>query len=268
MEHNQIIGEGSTAQVMIFSPTEVVKLFHDHISDDLVEHEYTINKIILRSGLPVPEVRWSKPISGKRALIYRRVEGTTLTSLLSSQPKKTLHHLKRMAALQVSVHDKKLSTLPSQFGVLKQKIMSVKELNENDKKRIIKELEELPLGKCICHGDFHPDNILITKDETVIIDWCDATSGNPMADLARTLLILRYGGLKDRTSFLNFITILYVRKFLAMYYRKSYTRHYQFSSKALNRWMIPIAAARLSENLPDIEKKLLLSFISKKSKGS
>jgi serine/threonine protein kinase len=263
LEQKELIGEGSTAQVTIFSPTEVAKLFHDYISDDFVEHEYRINKIILQSGLSVPEVRWSKPISGKRALIYRRVEGTTLTSLLSSQPKKALHYLKRMASLQVSVHDKKISTLPSQFEVLKQKIISVKELNEDDKKRIIKDLEELPRGKCLCHGDFHPDNILITKDNAVIIDWCDATCGNRMADLARTLLILRYGGLQDRTSFLNFRTTLYVRKLLAMYYRKSYTRHYQFSLKALDSWMVPIAAARLSENLPDFEKKLLLSIINK-----
>jgi aminoglycoside phosphotransferase (APT) family kinase protein len=263
LEHNELIGEGSTAQVVIFSSTEVAKIFYDHISDDFIEHEYSIHKNILQSGLSVPEVRWGKPIFGKRALIYRRVEGTTLTSLLSSQPKKALHYLKRMAALQVSIHDKKLSTLPSQFEVLKQKIMSVKELSEDDKKRIIKELEELPRGKCVCHGDFHPDNILITKNKAVIIDWCDATSGNRIADLARTILILCYGGLQDRTSFLNFRTTLYVRKLLAMYYRKSYTRHYQFSIKTLESWMVPIAAARLSENLPDFEKELLLSIINK-----
>ncbi|MGM0803889.1 MAG: phosphotransferase family protein [Bacillota bacterium] len=262
MEHNELIGEGSTAQVVIFSPTEVAKIFHDHISDDFVEHEYSIHKNILQSGLPVPEVRWGKPIPGKRALIYRKVEGITLTSLLESQPQKALHYLKRMATLQNSVHEKKLSTLPSQFDVLKQKIISVKELSEDYKKRIIKKLEELPFGICLCHGDFHPDNILITRDDAVIIDWSDATSGNRMADLARTLLILRYGGLQDRTSFLN-LTTLYARKFLAMYYRKSYTRHYQFSSRDLESWMVPIAAARLSENLPDFEKKVLLSIINK-----
>ncbi|WP_416730919.1 phosphotransferase family protein [Fictibacillus sp. JL2B1089] len=264
MEHNVLIGEGSTAQVVIHSPTEVAKIFHDHISDDFVEHEYLIHKNILQSGLLVPEVRWGKPIPGKRALIYEKVEGITLTKLLESQPQKALHYLKKMATLQNSVHEKKLSTLPSQFEVLKQKIMSVKELNGDDKKRINKGLEALPLSNSLCHGDFHPDNILVTKDECFfIIDWCDATSGNRMADLARTLLILCYGGLQDRTSFLNFRTTLYARKLLAMYYRKSYTRHYQFSLKPLASWMVPIAAARLSENLPDFEKKVLLSIINK-----
>lgn len=263
MEHKQIIGEGSTARVINFSPNEVVKLFHGHISDDFVEHEYKVNKMINQLRLSVPEVRCSKPIFRKRALIYKRVEGTTLTSLLESQPRKALHHLRRMATLQASVHEKELPTLPTQFDVLKQKISSVKELTQDQKKRILEELEKLPKGKSLCHGDFHPDNILITKDNAVIIDWVDATCGNRMADLARTLLILRYGGLQDRTSFLNFRTTLYVRKLLAMYYRKSYTRHYQFSLKTLESWMIPIAAARLSENHPDFEKKLLLSIINK-----
>ncbi|MED1865228.1 aminoglycoside phosphotransferase family protein [Fictibacillus nanhaiensis] len=263
MEQKQIIGKGSTAQVIIFSPSEVAKVFHDHISDDFVEHEYSIHSIISRSGLKVPKVRWSKPISGKRVLIYQKIEGDTLTSLLESQPQKVLHYLRRMATLQASIHDKKLSSLPSQFDVLQQKIISVKELNKDQKKRILDELEKLPKDKCLCHGDFHPDNILITKDDAVVIDWCDAASGNRMADLARTILILRYGGLKDSTSFLNYTTTLYVRKFLAMYYRKSYTRHYQFSSRVLESWMLPIAAARLSEDLPDTEKKLLLTIITK-----
>lgn len=76
-----------------------------------------------------------------------------------------------------------------------------------------------------------------------------------MADLARTLLILRFGGLSEDISSINLRTILYVRKFLAKYYKNSYNRHYAFSAESLNKWMVPIAAARLSEKLPHHEKR-------------
>lgn len=44
-------------------------------------------------------------------------------------------------------------------------------------------------------ADFHPDNVLLAARGPVIIDWPDATRGQPLADVARTSLLLRLGGL-------------------------------------------------------------------------
>ena len=43
----------------------------------------------------------------------------------------------------------------------------------------------------LCHGDFSPENIIVTKSgKLVAVDWVHATQGNASADVARTYLLL------------------------------------------------------------------------------
>ncbi|MFC2013409.1 phosphotransferase family protein [Chloroflexota bacterium] len=56
------------------------------------------------------------------------------------------------------------------------------------KEVVLEALEQLPDGSAVCHGDFHPRNIIISSRGPVIIDWANATQGNPLADVAWILL--------------------------------------------------------------------------------
>ena len=48
--------------------------------------------------------------------------------------------------------------------------------------------------RSVCHGDFHPLNVLVDRDESMVIDWTDAALGDRHGDVARThLLSLRRG---------------------------------------------------------------------------
>ena len=42
----------------------------------------------------------------------------------------------------------------------------------------------------LCHGDLHPSNVILTRDGPVIVDWFDASRGDPVADVARSSLML------------------------------------------------------------------------------
>jgi aminoglycoside phosphotransferase (APT) family kinase protein len=43
----------------------------------------------------------------------------------------------------------------------------------------------------VCHGDFHPLNVLVQGESTHVIDWTDACLGDRNGDAARLLLLLR-----------------------------------------------------------------------------
>jgi aminoglycoside phosphotransferase (APT) family kinase protein len=45
--------------------------------------------------------------------------------------------------------------------------------------------------RVICHGDFHPLNVVVDGDAASVIDWTDAGLAPREADVARTLLIFR-----------------------------------------------------------------------------
>jgi aminoglycoside phosphotransferase (APT) family kinase protein len=47
----------------------------------------------------------------------------------------------------------------------------------------------------VLHLDLHPDNVILTPDGPVVIDWRNATEGPPALDLAMTALILAQASL-------------------------------------------------------------------------
>jgi Ser/Thr protein kinase RdoA (MazF antagonist) len=55
-------------------------------------------------------------------------------------------------------------------------------LPERIRRRIRERLDELPDEERVCHGDFHPDNVLLGEGGPVIIDWGPASAGHPLAD--------------------------------------------------------------------------------------
>jgi Ser/Thr protein kinase RdoA (MazF antagonist) len=116
-------------------------------------------------------------------------------------------------------------------------------------------LAGMPDGDAPCHGDLHPRNILMTPRGPVIIDWIDATRGNPLADLARSLLLLaqttRSCASPPRDSV--------ARRFLAGYQRR-YFQLRPAGREQLAAWRPIVAAARLSENIPQ-ERDWLLSLL-------
>src|ERR671924_42075 len=63
-------------------------------------------------------------------------------------------------------------------------------------------LEQLPDGDRLCHGDFHPANVLVGKRGPVAIDWHRAARGDPMGDLARSRVILAAGFVPPKSPWL------------------------------------------------------------------
>ena len=61
----------------------------------------------------------------------------------------------------------------------------------DDRHEMTSLIASLPDGDCVLHGDFHPNNILITEDNTpVIIDFMNVCYGTKSFDIARTYFLI------------------------------------------------------------------------------
>jgi thiamine kinase-like enzyme len=82
--------------------------------------------------------------------------------------------------------------LPSQRESLKYSIRAKDYLTAAEKEAVITILEGLPIKQQLCHGDPNPGNIILRDGKAVIIDWMDASIGNPEADLAEYIVMIKY----------------------------------------------------------------------------
>jgi Ser/Thr protein kinase RdoA (MazF antagonist) len=71
-------------------------------------------------------------------------------------------------------------------------IARAEHLTEAEKTLVNNYMDGLPEGNRLCHFDFHPDNVILTDKGPITIDWMTACKGEPVADAARTFIMLKY----------------------------------------------------------------------------
>ena len=111
-------------------------------------------------------------------------------------------------------------------------------------------------GDSVCHGDFHPDNVMMTADGPVLIDWPGATRGVPEADFARTLLLMTTASLPPHVSLLRRGLVNALRALYTRTYRRAYPRLTGVSQEQVQAWMLPVCAARFDDNILEDEPAL------------
>ena len=244
------IALGRTAEIHAWGDGQVLKLFYAWFEPESIEFEQRMGRAVHASGLPVPAVGEIVRVDGRAGLIYERVDGVSMWSILPKKPWLLFRFARQTAELHAGMHaNATRPEIPAQRRRLEYKLNHAETLPANLKEAALSALACLPDGEAICHGDFHPDNILFTPDRAVVIDWIDASLGNPLADVARTSIIL-LGAAAAQVP--NRLLAAFVRLFHAIYLRH-YFRLRPGGEAEYRRWLPVVAAARLSENIAELE---------------
>ena len=72
-----------------------------------------------------------------------------------------------------------------------------------ERRDLLDGIADMPDGDRLCHGDFHPMNILGEASQPVIIDWLDARRGDPAADVCRSYLLMKFHAAEIATTYLD-----------------------------------------------------------------
>ncbi len=241
------IALGRTAEVYAWETGRVLKLYRDGFHPSDADHELRLARIVQASGLPVPAVFDIIEVNGRRGIVYERVDGPSMLDSMGKHPQATRHYLRQLAELHLEMHTRSVPELPSQRERLQWKIKQAKPLPQELKVAALQALESLPDGDRLCHGDFHPGNILLTASGPIVIDWIDASRGNPLADVARTHLLFSTARLPGLS-----VVALLVRlanRWLLDQYLQGYFASQPSERNALKAWMPVVAAARTEEGI-------------------
>jgi aminoglycoside phosphotransferase (APT) family kinase protein len=235
-----------------------LKLYHAGWPAEAAESEYHIAKAVYTAGAAAPAVEGLMQVDGRHGIVYERLDGPSLLNHTTAKPWTIFYAATRMAELHAQMHARRPTGLPAQRERLQRKIRDAHPLPEALKQTALKALAQLPDDDVLCHGDYHPDNILLSARGPVILDWVEAACGHPLADVARTTLMMQHAAVPAHVPGRRLIEA--GRMLWYHLYLRRYCQLRSVSSRQVEAWLLPVAAARLSEGIPE-EEELLLKLI-------
>ena len=240
----QLIHE-SAGKKLYRDGNRLVKSFDASYSKAGILNEALNQARVEETGLNIPKVLGVEVIDGEWSLIWEYIEGETLEDLMREHPEKEDEYLDFFVDLQIKMSKEKVPLL----GHLRDKMhakISASSFPATLRYDLHVRLDGLPRHKKLCHGDFQPSNVIVTKDGTpYIIDWAHATQGNGSADAARTYLIFK----------------LQKRDDLAEKYLKLFCQKTDTAMQYVQRILPIVAASQSVKNKPE-EAEFLAGWVN------
>ena len=256
-ELQEPIAVGRTAEIYAFGDGKVLKLFLPTIPQAWIDKEVNTGRYIQEAGLPVPQVYETVNRDGRQGIVYERIDGPSLLNELGNKPWKGGQYARLLARLHAQVHD-----VPAPPGLETQREWATGGIPESDKlpedlrDRILGLLASMPAGDRLCHGDFHPGNIVVTQRGPVIIDWMTASRGTGCGDVARSAVILEAAQAPEGTPMRWLLE--WIRQSLLRTYLKTYFRLRPVDGRQFDAWRAIMAANFLADvSVPEEEANLM-----------
>jgi len=235
----RLLAAGLRAEVFEWG-SRVVKLCRSAGSKQVIFREAAINAAVEALGLPVPAVWSVQQIDGRWGIVFDRISGVSFAEQMLSDPAAIPQRLQSLVHLQARIHTHVADQFSSLKGWLTTRITRTTLLDEPQRQILLNGLRDLPDGDHLCHGDFHPRNVLGEASQPIVIDWPNACCGDPAADVCRSYVILKLHAEEVAEPYLD-----------------AYCQVARVRRQTILDWLPYIAAARLTEDIPDEQRSLL-----------
>lgn len=252
------IASGRTAEVYAWEEGVVLKLYYPQFPQEWVDYEARVTTSAHAAGAPAPRVLGTTHALNRYGILFESIDGPTMLSIITRAPWKIGRMGRLLADLHAGMHRLSASGLPDQFESLASSIRSAQDLSQSQQQTILTALAGRTAGNALCHMDFHPGNVIFTSGGPRILDWMTVNTGNPWADVARTLLMFTIGEPPQGSPLRAFTRL--VRLWLRTSYLGRYLQLQPDRDGELQVWMPILAAARLNEAIPN-EKEPLLRIV-------
>ena len=252
------LGQGRAAEVFELDSERVLKVARAG-SESALEREAIAMRAAHAAGAPVPALHEVGRYDDRVGIVMARARGKDMLSDLARRPWTLVRVGAKLGRIHAQVHR---ASAPSDLPTVKshaEERLSRVEPTLRDKVQAV--LRELPDGDRLCHLDFHPGNIMRDGPTMIVIDWSSAARGDPLADVAFTVLGLHGGKPPPGTALITRMFSPIGRGMIIRGYLRSYRRHAGVDETRLARWRVVAAGVRLSYEIAG-EHELLTQIIA------
>lgn len=240
-ELKDVLAQRKTKTVYV-SDDRVIKLFaKDYSKADILNEALNQARVEEGTDLNIPALEEVIKLDNRWALVSCKIEGKSLQDLMDENPEKMEEYLELFVDIQLEVLSKKVPLLNRIKDKFKRKLVNTTLIENNTKYELMQRLEGMKEHDKLCHGDFNPSNVIITKTgDHYILDWSHATQGNASADAARTFLIL---SMEKKDS-------------LAKSYLELFSKKSNIPVSNIQRWIPIVCATQLTKGNKEEEEFL------------
>ena len=183
----EVIGEGFFSTVYRVDKDTIIKVFNRTSDADQIERELRLAKEAFILGIPTAISFDIVKVDDKLGVRFEMLDCMSLKTMVLTYPERMKEYLNKYAELL-----KKLNTtecfnpiVPDIKKFFLEKVETIKPYLEDKyylkAKKLISDIED---RKTFVHGDCHFKNIMVQKDELILIDMDTLSVGHPIFELA------------------------------------------------------------------------------------
>jgi aminoglycoside phosphotransferase (APT) family kinase protein len=245
----EIVARGTRSTVHAYGRGAVVKVPVPSTPEGWIAYEARYAEAARAAGAPAPMLLGLETIEGRTASVWELVEGTSMWQLVVDRPNQSAPLGRLLADIQQALFALVPPvTLPRQRDRIVSKIRRTAATVDPSFARALALLPPPTSTPRLCHGDLHPSNVIVGRDGPMLVDWFDASRGDPIADIARSSLVLLSDGANPPEHLpgadpatLGALTDAYLGRL---------REYLEIDGDLLARWQAVSAVARMAEGVP------------------
>ena len=245
------IGSGRTAEIFDAGPGRALKLYRAGWGRDTPDREFHATLIAGVAGGPVAAVHDPYETDGRFGFTMDRLAGPSMLGAMSRRPWTIVGQAHGLADLHHAIHRIEAPDLPALGPRLERRIEAATHVPVAIRADALATLARL-VGDArparLCHGDLHPENVILTAEGPRVIDWVAASSGEPLGDVAMTLLLLDLGEPDAATPRAIRALIGLARGTFGRAYRSRYLTTDE-DRRRVRAWLLPVAVGRFGDGI-------------------
>lgn len=182
-----IVAKGSQGTIYRLDDETIVKLFNSSVSLSTIEDERARAQKAMLLGVPTAIAYDVVRCGDCYGLVFEMINAKTLSAAIMDEPENFDMYVDKYIGLFNQLHEctdeyDEYTSLKEIYYELIDNLSKYLEPIEIEKFKDI--IDAFPEGDSLVHGDLHPNNIMVQKDELVIIDMAQVSKGSPFFDLA------------------------------------------------------------------------------------
>ena len=182
-----VIGDGFYSTVYRLNKDTIVKVFNQVSDEDQIERELALSKEAFMLGLPTAISYDVVKVGDKIGVRFEMLDCQPLNKVAAQNDDKLKEYVHKYVDLLKKMNSIETENpiIPSIKEQYLHKLTKLKDdLSKAQYDKAKKLLESIPERQTLVHGDCHFKNILVQKDELLLIDMETLSVGHPIFELA------------------------------------------------------------------------------------